>query len=98
MLYLRTRPNRKWIKESVIKDGLILEYRETRTLSTQGSRTSGKWMEYATEEEKLIIADIVKKCQARMEEARRPLTEEEKLRAKIAKLNEQLAKLKGDNN
>lgn len=78
--------NRVWIDGNVMKDGLILTPHIDR--ATPGT-SSKKWTEYLTKEEKATIEAIKEKCLERLKEATKPMTEEEKLLAKIERLKKQ---------
>lgn len=82
--------NRQWIMvDKVTEEGIELNYKETRTIGARGS--SKKLQDYMTDEEKQIVADIMAKCQERKNADKpTPMTAEEKLRAKIAKLQAQI--------
>lgn len=82
--------NRQWIMaDKVTEEGVELSYKETRTIGVRGS--SKKLQDYMTDEEKQIVADIMAKCQERKDADKpTPMTAEDKLRAKIAKLQAQI--------
>lgn len=87
--------NRKYLYVDKLKElGTIdygTAYKETRTLGTK----VGKWQDYLTDEERKTLDKIKAECEKRLEaakELKKPQTEKEKLLAKIAKLEEQVAK------
>lgn len=89
--------NRQWIMvDKVTEEGIVLAYKETRTI---GARSPKKhWTEYLDENELFEydraneILDELKAIaeQRKQAEKEKPMTAEEKLRAKIAKLQAQI--------
>ena len=82
--------NRQWIMvDKITEEGIELAYKETRTI---GARLPGvdkkPYIEYLTDEELAEYNRLIEVAKARKAEAekRTPMTAEEKLRAKIAKL------------
>jgi hypothetical protein len=89
--------NRQWIMvDKVTEEGVELNYKETRTIGPRGSKKD--WREYLTEDERFELDQYeegIARLKAIADENRRaeketPMTAEEKLRAKIAKLQAQL--------
>ena len=95
--------NRKCINkellDKVFNEGATevpLTYRATRVIGAVGSKMPNEKlvMTYGTEEEIEEYKAIIEDAKARWEaDKKKPLTEKEKLEAKIAKAQEQLAKL-----
>lgn len=94
--------NRKCINkellDQVFENGATevpLTYRATRTIGGSSSKIPNeKLLAYATDEEKEEYIAIIEEAKAAMDaDKKKPLTEREKLEAKIAKAKEQLAKL-----
>lgn len=85
--------NRKCIVlTKVTETGIELGYKETRTSTSSGRK---KLEDYLTDEERQIIADIMAKCKERKEADKpAPLSEADKLRAKIAKYEALIKELK----
>ena len=95
--------NRQWIRISLVEEAFAggaeyipLTYKATKHIGSTGSRIpNAKLIEYLNEEEKAEYLAIIEKAKAAMEaDKEKPMTEEEKLKAKIAKYQEALAKLK----
>ena len=87
--------NRKYLYVDKLKEMQTIDYgnevKATRTIST----SAGKWQDYLTEEERETIKNIEEAAKKRLEAARElktPQTENERLFAKIAKLQAQVAK------
>lgn len=87
--------NRKYLYVDKLKELGTIDYgdayKTTRTIGT----SAGKWQDYLTNEEKETIDKIKAECEKRLEtakELKKPQTEKEKLLAKIAKLQAQIAK------
>lgn len=95
--------NRKCINKELLdkafEDGaeyIPLTYRATRVIGPVSNKIPNEWaLKYLNEDEKAEYLAIIEKAKAAYEaDKAKPLTEEEKLLAKIAKAQEALAKLK----
>lgn len=95
--------NRQWIRISLVEEAFAngaefipLTYKETKHIGSTGARIpNAKLIEYLSEEEKAEYLAIIDRAKAAYEaDKAKPLTEEEKLERKIAKLEEQLAAAK----
>ena len=88
--------NRQWLMlDKVTEEGIELEYKATRTIGARASKKD--WREYLTEDQRFELDQYeegIARLKAIADENRRaeketPMTAEEKLRAKIAKLQAQ---------
>ena len=95
--------NRQWIRISLVEEAFAngaefipLTYKETKHIGSTGTRIpNAKLIEYLSEEEKAEYLAIIDRAKAAYEaDKAKPLTDEEKLERKIAKLEEQLAAAK----
>lgn len=90
--------DRTWLagtKVDDLQDGDMMELSpKTERLST-GTASSSKWTDYLTDEEKLIIEELKKKCTERAEAKKNsPEAKRERLMAQIKKLEEEIIKIK----
>ena len=87
--------NRRWLKLATLeeKGEVVLEAREKRVLGSYNRSDSAKkpWTEYLTEEERKVYDELKQAAEARKAEAEKPTpkSEAEKLKERLAKLQEQ---------
>lgn len=79
---------RQWLKGNLAYDGYEIEAISERQPSQNG------WLKYITDEEREVLEGFKQKAIERMKAAKAPKTEEEKLEARIAKLQAQYDALK----
>lgn len=90
--------NRKCISGNKIKDGLELVYKESKVLGPRTESAPRKGLEeYLEGEDKELYLKLVEKAKTNRDAAKKPMTEREKLEARIAKYMAQLENLKGGN-
>lgn len=93
--------NRKFFKAVEVEkvtgtdDGITLTFKPSTKLGEGGTRIpNAKLIDYLSDEDKAEYMAIIERAKAAMEAARKkPMTEEEKIQAKIDKLMTQMAKL-----
>lgn len=91
--------NRRWLKLETLqaKGEVLLKAREKRILGsyTKSATPKKAWTEYLTDDELATYNDLKAKGEARKAEAEKPTpkTEAEKLKERLAKLQEQYAAL-----
>lgn len=91
--------NRRWLKLATLKEKgeIILEAKEKRVLGsyTKSATPKKAWTEYLTDDELATYNDLKAKGEARKAEAEKPTpkSEAEKLKERLAKLQEQYAAL-----
>lgn len=95
--------NRQWIRIELVEaafaggaEYIPLTYKATRVIGSTGAKIpNAKLIEYLSEEEKAEYLAIIDRAKAAYEaDKAKPMTEEEKLEAKIAKAQAALAELK----
>lgn len=91
--------NRKYLYVDKLKEMQTIDYGNKVKVSRTIGTSAGKWQDYLTEEERETIKNIEEECKKRLEaakELKKPQTEKEKLLAKIAKLQAQVAKYEAE--
>lgn len=98
----KNKSNRQWFNrakaeaEIAEKGHVDLYYKAARKIGTTCSLPNAKLISYLSEEDQAEYKAIIDRAiAARDADKKKPMTEEEKLQAKIAKLQAQLAKLEG---